>query len=241
MAIERGLMAAPAPPTPEPEPIPTGQPEPISPVAPEPTAPAPAAPAAEVPPEPVAQPEPEPAMAAASPIAPPPQALAAPAMSLEERLGTQWAVWVGGIALALGGIFLVRYSIEAGLDRAEGADHPRRAVRARADRRGRMGAAVGTARRHFRPAERAHSEHPHRRRHGGRLCRRLRRLLCSTNSSRRVPHSSCSASWRSRRSRPRCCMGRRWPGSGLSAPMSRRCWSRPASRTTGRSTSISRW
>ncbi len=40
---------------------------------------------------------------------------AAPAMSLEERLGTQWAVWVGGIALALGGVFLVRYSIEAGL------------------------------------------------------------------------------------------------------------------------------
>ena len=36
-------------------------------------------------------------------------------MSFEERLGTQWAVWVGGIALALGGIFLVRYSIEAGL------------------------------------------------------------------------------------------------------------------------------
>jgi uncharacterized membrane protein len=36
-------------------------------------------------------------------------------MSFEERLGTQWAVWVGGIALALGGIFLVRYSIEQGL------------------------------------------------------------------------------------------------------------------------------
>ena len=36
-------------------------------------------------------------------------------MSLEERLGTQWAVWVGGLALALGGIFLVRYSIEQGL------------------------------------------------------------------------------------------------------------------------------
>jgi uncharacterized membrane protein len=33
---------------------------------------------------------------------------------LETALGTQWAVWVGGIALALGGIFLVRYSIEAG-------------------------------------------------------------------------------------------------------------------------------
>jgi uncharacterized membrane protein len=26
-------------------------------------------------------------------------------MSLEQRLGTQWAVWVGGLALALGGIF----------------------------------------------------------------------------------------------------------------------------------------
>ena len=36
-------------------------------------------------------------------------------MSLEERLGTQWAVWVGGLALALGGIFLVHYSIEQGL------------------------------------------------------------------------------------------------------------------------------
>lgn len=35
--------------------------------------------------------------------------------SFESRLGAQWAVWVGGLALALGGIFLVRYSIDAGL------------------------------------------------------------------------------------------------------------------------------
>jgi uncharacterized membrane protein len=33
----------------------------------------------------------------------------------EKRFGTQWVVWVGGLALALGGIFLVRYSIEQGL------------------------------------------------------------------------------------------------------------------------------
>ncbi len=33
---------------------------------------------------------------------------------IETALGTRWAVWVGGVALALGGIFLVRYSIEAG-------------------------------------------------------------------------------------------------------------------------------
>ena len=26
----------------------------------------------------------------------------------EERLGTRWAVWIGGLALGLGGIFLVR-------------------------------------------------------------------------------------------------------------------------------------
>jgi uncharacterized membrane protein len=44
---------------------------------------------------------------------------AAPAPSrdigFEERFGTRWVVWVGGIALALGGIFLVRYTIEQGL------------------------------------------------------------------------------------------------------------------------------
>lgn len=34
---------------------------------------------------------------------------------LETALGTRWAVWVGGLALALGGVFLVRYSIEAGI------------------------------------------------------------------------------------------------------------------------------
>lgn len=32
----------------------------------------------------------------------------------ERSFGTQWVVWIGGVALALGGIFLVRYSIEQG-------------------------------------------------------------------------------------------------------------------------------
>lgn len=35
--------------------------------------------------------------------------------SLESRIGARWAVWVGGLALALGGIFMVKYSIESGL------------------------------------------------------------------------------------------------------------------------------
>jgi len=39
----------------------------------------------------------------------------ATAATLEERLGTRWAVWVGGLALALGGVLLVRYSIEQGI------------------------------------------------------------------------------------------------------------------------------
>jgi uncharacterized membrane protein len=62
---------------------------------------------------------PEPAEAEESrfdPIEPPaPTAPAAPATTLEERLGTRWAVWVGGLALALGGVLLVRYSIEQGV------------------------------------------------------------------------------------------------------------------------------
>ena len=46
---------------------------------------------------------------------PPPPEPAEPAKSFEERFGASWVVWIGGLALALGGIFLVQYSIEAGL------------------------------------------------------------------------------------------------------------------------------
>ena len=65
-----------------------------------------------------AEPEtlPEPVGPQEGPAVPPaPVAAAAPATTLEERLGTRWAVWVGGLALALGGILLVRYSIEQGV------------------------------------------------------------------------------------------------------------------------------
>ena len=57
-----------------------------------------------------------PAAAAPEPETPPlvPPTPLKPKPSLEERFGTQWVVWAGGIALALGGFFLVRYSIEQG-------------------------------------------------------------------------------------------------------------------------------
>lgn len=52
-----------------------------------------------------------------APIIPPPAAPAIPAAareSLEERVMRRWAVWLGGVALALGAVFLVKYSIEQG-------------------------------------------------------------------------------------------------------------------------------
>ena len=42
-------------------------------------------------------------------------AKAARRTDVETALGTRWAVWVGGIAIALGGLFLIRYTIEAGI------------------------------------------------------------------------------------------------------------------------------
>ncbi|MFH1344160.1 MAG: DUF2339 domain-containing protein [Pseudomonadota bacterium] len=45
--------------------------------------------------------------------APPPLPPAQP--GFEERIGTRWVVWVGGLTLALGGFFMARFSIEAGL------------------------------------------------------------------------------------------------------------------------------
>lgn len=38
-----------------------------------------------------------------------------PKRSFEEAMGAQWSVWVGGLALAIGAIFLIRFSIEAGV------------------------------------------------------------------------------------------------------------------------------
>lgn len=54
------------------------------------------------------------AAAAGDTAVPPPPPPAPPSRSLEETLGTRWTVWVGGLALALGAVFMVKYSIEQG-------------------------------------------------------------------------------------------------------------------------------
>jgi len=59
---------------------------------------------------------PEPPVAGHAPPSPPiPAPATTPPVTLEEALGTRWTVWIGGFALALGAILLVRYSIEQGL------------------------------------------------------------------------------------------------------------------------------
>jgi uncharacterized membrane protein len=71
------------------------------------------------PPESATAPEPTEGLAASPPIIPTTpevasSAAASKAPSIEERLGAHWTVWVGGFALALGAVLLVRYSIERG-------------------------------------------------------------------------------------------------------------------------------
>ncbi len=67
-------------------------------------------PAAQRVPIPPPPPPPRSAPTSVPPVLPSPPAK----LGLEEQFGTRWVVWAGGLALALGGIFLVRYSIEQG-------------------------------------------------------------------------------------------------------------------------------
>jgi len=80
-------------------------------------APPPAALAVELPepPPPVTPPAPPPVppVPPATPLRLPPGAMR-PAASLEERLGARLPVWIGAIALALAGAFLVKYSFDQG-------------------------------------------------------------------------------------------------------------------------------
>jgi uncharacterized membrane protein len=91
---------------------PAALPRAAAPSAPPPRAAPEPAPAASPPPTPLQPPAASVPLARLTAAAPPPSP--AP-ISFEERFGTRWVVWVGGVALALGGIFLVRYTIQQGL------------------------------------------------------------------------------------------------------------------------------
>jgi uncharacterized membrane protein len=121
--LEAGQPAAPAEPSLVSAAAPVAEPEPIAvpsldmsePATPEPVT----APAEEAVAQPVAAVE-APAEAVADPYADPyAQPFTAPApkpkQSLESLIAAQWTVWVGGLALALAGIFAVKYSIDQGL------------------------------------------------------------------------------------------------------------------------------
>jgi uncharacterized membrane protein len=117
-ARARAAAPTPAPPQP-PAPAPTSAAAPVPTTQTEAT-PAPAIEAAEIATRAALQPSASPPpLPPVPPPSVPPVGIApsSPPRSIgfEERFGTRWVVWVGGIALALGGIFLVRYTIQQGL------------------------------------------------------------------------------------------------------------------------------
>jgi uncharacterized membrane protein len=89
---------------PQPEPTPATVPPAVAMPPPLPPEAIPAAPA-------TAEQAAEPDVPMGAPPAPPPTTQP----GFEETIGTRWVVWLGGLTLALGGFFMVRYSIEAGL------------------------------------------------------------------------------------------------------------------------------
>ena len=112
------FAAAPGEPAPGIEPEPAEIPaEPAAPAMPEPAGAA--GESADVPEEPVAQAAPEPQPAAAPQPAPAsqpvPASQPAPGRGWEQILVEHWLVWVGGAAMALGGAFLVKLSIDHGV------------------------------------------------------------------------------------------------------------------------------
>ena len=107
--LERSLALGAAPGAAAPSPPPQPQP------APEPAPPPPLpSGAAELPPQPPPLP-PQPPQPTSVPPTPAPGPLPPRQIGFEERVGTRWLARIGGVALALGGVFLVRYSIEQGL------------------------------------------------------------------------------------------------------------------------------
>ncbi len=134
--------------------------------------------------------------------------------------GTRWVVWIGGLALALGGFFMVRYSIEAGL-LGPGV----RVLLGGLFALGLLGAGEWTRRKEEISSIQALpiANIPAILTAAGtarRVRNRSMRPMRSTASWCRPRPSCCSASSRSARSPRHCCTGRRSPASAWSAPSS---------------------
>jgi uncharacterized membrane protein len=65
--------------------------------------------------EPVVKPVAAPAVETVADIAPPPAQPARPSFGFEELFGRRLPIWAGGVTLAVAGVLLVKYSIDAGL------------------------------------------------------------------------------------------------------------------------------
>ena len=105
--------------------------------------------------------------------APPPLSQPAATPSFEERVGTRWVVWVGGLTLALGGFFMVRYSIEAGLVGPGVRTLLGGAFALALLAAGEWTPPQGKRLEHRSAADRQHSSDPHRCRHGSRVRHRV--------------------------------------------------------------------
>jgi uncharacterized membrane protein len=99
---------------PPPQPAAVAAPSPDATTAPAPP-PTPQAETAVVPPPLPPSPPAPPPVTSVPPSPPPSTPAPLERPGFEERFGTRWVVWVGGVALALGGIYLVRYTIQEGL------------------------------------------------------------------------------------------------------------------------------
>ena len=69
-------------------------------------------PTAEIPPAVIAQPDIVPPPDEIRPSAQPPPATAPAQVDIEALLTMRWGVWLGALALALAGVFLIRYAVE---------------------------------------------------------------------------------------------------------------------------------
>ncbi|MFP5284258.1 MAG: DUF2339 domain-containing protein, partial [Thermoanaerobaculia bacterium] len=116
--LERAAGIAPAPGAEAPRAAPPPPPEPAVPVPPPPARPSSPGPFSQPPAPPPGEGETVQAMPSPAPpppaFQPPTPPVARPAAGLEERLGARLPVWIGSIALALAGAFLVKYSFEQG-------------------------------------------------------------------------------------------------------------------------------